>query len=113
MDRLQRASELIATIERCEAELRQIFGAGGGGILISPSSVESEAPKKRGMSAAGRARIAAAQKARWAKQKDATSDVAGNGKTPKGKKKRTMSPEARAKIAAAQKKRWAKQKAEK
>lgn len=111
MDRLQRATELINTIERCEAELRQIFGAGGGGILISPSNVESDAPKKRGMSAAGRARIAAAQKARWAQQKDTASDVVGNGKPAKDKKKRTMSPEARAKIAAAQKKRWAKQKA--
>ena len=54
---------------------------------------------RRKMSAAGRARIAAAQKARWAKVK--------------GTKKRTMSAAARKKIAAAQKARWAKVKAAK
>ena len=63
------------------------------------------------MSAAGRARIAAAQRARWAKQKGgaAGKDSAKAGKTKKAK--RILSPEARAKIAAAQKRRWAKQKA--
>ena len=63
---------------------------------------------RRTISAAGRARIAAAQRARWAK-------VRGNG----GQKrnvvsmpgKRTMSAAARKKIAAAQKLRWAKVKA--
>jgi hypothetical protein len=111
MDRLQRASELIATIERCEAELRQIFGAGGGGVLISTSITQSDTPKKSGMSAAGRARIAAAARARWAKIKGEANGAATTAKPAKAKKKRTMSPEARAKIAAAQKKRWAKQKA--
>jgi len=53
------------------------------------------------MSAAGRARIAAAQRARWAKIR---------GTVPK---RRTMSAEARRKIAAAQRARWAKAKAEK
>ena len=56
------------------------------------------------ISAAGRARIAAAQKARWAKVK------AKSGK-PKvitmPKKKRTLSAAARRKIAAAQRARWA------
>ena len=62
-----------------------------------------------GMSAAGRARIAAAQRARWAKIKgkgDKTNIVA----MPK---KRTMSAAARKKIAAAQRARWAKVKASK
>ena len=58
----------------------------------------------RGMSAAGRARIAAAQRARWAKVK---GNVASGGKAPK----RRMSAAARAKIAAAAKARWAKAKA--
>jgi len=52
------------------------------------------------MSAAGRARIAAAQRARWAKVKGMP-------------KKRTMSASARRKIAAAQRARWAKVKAAK
>jgi hypothetical protein len=55
-----------------------------------------------GISAAGRARISAAQRARWA-----------NVKGPKvvsiaAPKRRTMSPAARRKIAAAQKLRWGK-----
>jgi hypothetical protein len=56
------------------------------------------------MSAAGRARVAAAQKARWAKIKTAKSVV-------KPAKKFTMSAGARAAISAAAKARWAKIKA--
>ena len=97
-------------MEEIEAELKQLFGNGISNDIAPSESPATDDRKKRGMSAAGRARIAAAQRARWAKQKDAASDVVGNGKTPKGMKKRTMSAEARAKIAAAQKKRWAKQK---
>jgi hypothetical protein len=52
--------------------------------------------RKRTISAAGRKRIAAAQRARWAKQKQTQ------------KPKRTMSASARKKIAAAQRARWAK-----
>ena len=54
-------------------------------------------PRKK-ISVKGRASIAAAQKARWAK-------VKGIAKVPK---KRTMSASARRKIAAAQRARWAK-----
>jgi len=53
---------------------------------------------RRKMSAKGRASIAAAQRARWAKAK-------GIAAVPK---KRTMSASARRKIAAAQRARWAK-----
>jgi hypothetical protein len=60
---------------------------------------ETPSPFKRGkISAAGRARIAAAQKARWAKVK---------GKVAKPAGKRTMSAAAKKKIAAAARKRWA------
>ena len=54
--------------------------------------------KKRTMLAAGRKRIAAAQRARWAKQEQ--------------KPKRILSASARRKIAAAQRARWAKAKAQ-
>jgi hypothetical protein len=64
----------------------------------------------RKISAAGRARIAAAQRARWSK-------VKSNGTQPKNvvtmPKKRKMSASARKRIAAAQKKRWAAWKAKK
>jgi hypothetical protein len=55
--------------------------------------------KRRKMSAAGRKRIAAAQRARWAKVK---------GKAAVATPKRTMSAASRRKIAAAQRARWAK-----
>ena len=55
----------------------------------------------RGMSAAGRARIAAAQRARWAKAKG-KKVVSITGRN------RTMSPANRKKVAAAQRARWSK-----
>jgi hypothetical protein len=57
------------------------------------------------MSAAARRKIAAAQKARWAKVKD------GKSEKPGLKPKRKMSAAGRARIAAAAKARWAKAKA--
>jgi hypothetical protein len=86
---------------------------------------------KRTMSPEGRARIAAAQKKRWAKTKKSdkpTTRARSGGGANSGRSKhepfvvkqhpaaqqiaakRTMSPEARARIAAAQKARWAKAK---
>ena len=62
--------------------------------------------KKRVVTAASRAKMAAAQKARWAK-KNRTSTPAPVAKVPK-KGRKPMSPEGRARIVAAQKARWAK-----
>jgi hypothetical protein len=61
---------------------------------------------RRKLSAKGRASIAAAQRARWAK-------VNGQKVVSIAKPKRTMSVSARCKIAAAQRARWAKVKREK
>jgi hypothetical protein len=69
-------------------------------ILASVALYGGAKPKRRRtMSAKARAKIAAAQRARWAKVKE----------NPKGPKpaKRTMSASARRKIAAAQRARWA------
>ncbi len=66
---------------------------------------------RRKMSAKGRARIAAAQKARWAKIKGQQKAVP-SAKGPKPGK-RTMSASARRKIAAAQRARWARVKQQK
>jgi len=99
---LRRAADIKDKIQSLENEL--------GRILDSPiKPVAVAAPKKRHkMSAAGRARIAAAARARWAKVKGTKSKVA-----PVSKPKRQMSATARAKISAAQKARWAKFKAAK
>ena len=74
------------------AALEAFAGVYGGNDGIKP---------RRKMSAKGRARIVAAQKARWAK-------VRGHKVVPIAKAKRTMSASARRKIAAAQRARWAK-----
>jgi hypothetical protein len=69
-----------------------------------------EVKKKRTFSVASKAKMAAAQKARWAK-KNGAAPAAVETPTVKTRKKRTISPEGLARIAAAQKARWAKVKA--
>jgi len=61
------------------------------------------------LSLAARARIAAAQRARWAKVRASKSQSANGASAPK----RTMSAAARKRIAAAQRARWAKVRAAK
>jgi hypothetical protein len=65
---------------------------------------------RRKLSAEARARIAAAQRARWAKARKNGGEKKNVVTMPK---KRTMSAAARKKIAAAQRARWAKVKAQK
>jgi hypothetical protein len=73
--------------------------------LNSTAPATSNGSKSRFTSAA-RARMAAAQKARWDKYRAAKGRSAG--KSPAAKPVRVMSASARKRIAAAQKKRWAK-----
>ena len=80
----------IATLEK------QLAAILGSPAKLAPSSTK---PK---FSAAARAKISAAQKARWAKTKSTP---------PVAKKKSKMSAAGRARIAAAAKARWAKVKA--
>jgi hypothetical protein len=86
---LTRAVQIKGKIEELTHELGQLLGSTVVSVSISGG-------KKRRMSAAGRAAIAAGQKARWAKK---------NGK-PAAKKRRKMSPAAKARISAAAKLRW-------
>lgn len=95
---LRRAIELKEKIESLQAQLAAILGA-----PVEAAATASAPRKKGGMSAAGRARIAAAQRARWAKQKAANPAVTG----PK-KAKRKISAAARARMVAGAKARWAK-----
>jgi hypothetical protein len=78
----------LKTIQSAIAALHGKPSAGGGG--------------RGGMTAAGRARIAAAQRARWARVK------AQKPGSSASRSKRRMSPAAIARIRAAQKTRWAK-----
>lgn len=59
---LRRAAEIKEKIQSLEGELNRILGP------FQPVSTTAAKPKRK-MSAAARARIAAAQKARWAKVK--------------------------------------------
>ena len=127
INQLKRAVQLAEQIDRLEAELNQILANAGGKASSTPSAAPKaaasttaapKAGKKGGMSAAGRARIAAAQKARWAKIKAAKSPAApapaASARTaPAGKRKprRGISAEARARMVAGAKARWAQIKA--
>jgi hypothetical protein len=94
---LRHAADLQDKIASLQAQLVKYIGG----------SSSAPAPRKKSkMSAAGRARIIAAQKARWAKIK-----AKKKGAKPAKGKKRTMSAAARAKIAAIARARWAKVKA--
>ncbi len=72
---LQRAKEIIDTIENLQAELAALFGSSVGKAAV-PGKRRGRPPgvtaapggtRRRNMSAEGRARIAAAAKARWAR----------------------------------------------
>jgi hypothetical protein len=95
---IQQLRTAVALKEKIEALETQLATLLGGGV---PSPVKA-AGKRKGMSAAGKARVAAAQRLRWAKNKTTK---------PVKKGKRKMSAAAKAKISVAAKLRWKKAKA--
>lgn len=104
---LRHAADLKEKIEALTKELSALLG------VSAPVTVKMS-KKKRGMSAAGRAKVAAGQKARWAKvvaERDLKQTSRDNKKIRHQKPKRKMSAVAKAKISAAAKARWAKIKA--
>ncbi len=70
---LHRAAKLQEKIEVLQKDLAALLGASSS----TSASDGKPAKKKRTMSAAARKKIAAAQRARWAKQKAATPDKKG------------------------------------
>jgi ribosomal protein L15 len=60
---LRRAADIQDKIESLQIELGKLLGDGSAGATVSTASKR----KRRKMSAAARAKIAAAQRARWAK----------------------------------------------
>jgi hypothetical protein len=92
----KKIEKLHAAVERRVEKLQGKIDSIAGGGKPGPFTER----KKRRMSRAGRAAIAAAARARWATVKGAK------------KKDRRSSPAVRAKLAAAAKARWAKAKAE-
>jgi hypothetical protein len=102
---LRRAVDIKLQIETLQSQLDSIE-VGGGGETPSPDA-QPQTRKKRRMSRAGRAAIAAAAKARWAAYRGK-----GAAKTEKPAKKRKVSAAVKAKLSAMAKARWAKVKAE-
>jgi hypothetical protein len=104
---LRRAVQLKEQIEELEKELNNILGQTGSERSMAMSR------SRPGISPAGRARIVAAQKRRWAmhraqaKAARSNSSARTSTKAPKG----GIPPELRAKLAAQAKARWAKVKA--
>jgi hypothetical protein len=100
VQQLRKAATLKEKIQSLEKELGQLLG----------SSAKPAAPavprKKRKMSAAGRAKISAAAKARWAKVKAGKLSV-----KPARKAKGKMSAAAKARLSAKMKMIWARRKA--
>ena len=110
IETLERALHIRKQIDRLNEALTELFGP----APISLAGVQTEVPKRKGkrtMSAAGRARVAAAQPARWAKVKG--SEPAVTAKAPMLKPKGRFSAAHRAKLAASAKARWARLKARK
>jgi len=103
---LKRAITIKEQIESLESELAGVLGGSTPAPSVAKVVAPAPAKKKKVMSPAARAKIATAQKARWAKVKGTSSATA---KVPAAapKKKRKLSPEGRANIVAALKARWA------
>jgi hypothetical protein len=103
---LKQAADIKDQIEALNQKLAALIGASTSPVAEAPVRVG----KTRKFSAAGLARLRAAQKARWAKVK-AQKPEAAPAKNGKPAKKRKMSAAAKAAISAAAKARWAKAKA--
>jgi hypothetical protein len=98
VQQLRKERDQAATrVEQLDAALAALTGVSG-----------KRTGTRRKISAAGRARIAAAQRARWARVRTKSGQKQNVVSMPK---KKTMSAAARRKIAAAQRARWAKVKA--
>lgn len=114
---LKRAIEIAEQIEKLQAQLASLVGGAAPAASAPRVAVTGSAPVKpakrgkRQLSPEARERIAAAQRARWAKSKGgakatATTSAAVKPAKP-AKKKSGLTPAGRAKLAAAMKARWA------
>jgi hypothetical protein len=102
VSQLKRAAAIKEQIEDLNKELRGIVGV--------PARSGAASKNKRTMSASAKKKIAAAQKARWAKVQGANPSTLPVKRAAKAKKKK-MSPAARAKLSAKLKAFWAAKKA--
>lgn len=107
---LKEAVEIREQIEELEQRLSRLLG--GATPDTEPLDQPTRTRRKRRLSPEGRARIAEAVRARWARQKGLS--LGSSVETPSDsqpRRRRRLSPEGRARIAAASRARWARQKA--
>jgi len=98
VNQLKRAATIKEQIDNLNRELRGLLG---GEVNSGPRTQQ-----RRTMSAAAKRKIAAAQRARWARVRGAKPASVSEKPAAKAKKK-SMSPAARAKVAAKMKAYWA------
>ena len=98
---LRRAADVKEYIDKLQTELTRLLGT----AAAAPKAT-APAPKRKTISAAGIARIRAAQKARWAAIKRGKGSASATRKP-----KRRISAAGRARLAALVRARWAKVKA--
>lgn len=119
VEQLGRALKIAEQIQRLEQELASLLGSQASSPAIFTPVANGNG--SRVLSNAGRERIAAAQRLRWAKARAAKvksngatkparekQAVAASAPKPAAAKKSTISPETRAKLVAAAKRRWSK-----
>ena len=100
---LHQRDEITAKIAEIQEQLGQ-----------APKEPAGSGDRSTGMSPSARARIAAAQRKRWAEyHKNGGKKVTASKAAPKTAPKRVLSPAARKRIADATRKRWAAYRAEK
>ena len=99
---LKRAIAIKEQIEQLETQLSGILGKSP---KTAPIAAPIVGPKKRTMSAAAKAKISAAQKARWSKERGEPAPEKGDKAA--AKPKRHISAAGRARIIAGAKARWA------
>lgn len=102
--------QLDEQIRRLQEARRFLVGTSQSATPITATTTGRRGPRR--MSAAARARIAEAQRARWARQKGQSTVGTQSASTSSGsttkRGPRRLNAAARARIAAAQKARWAK-----
>jgi len=110
---LKLQTALLNEKAKLEARLTAINKVLGGGVSVAASAPASATAStgKRKFSAATKAKMRTAQKARWAKIKGKAATTKTPAVAPAPKKKRKMSAAGRAAIIAATKARWARVKA--
>jgi hypothetical protein len=105
-------AQLRQEVSRIERAIAALVGLGlpaprRGRPLKSSHGVQASGPKRRRMSAAARARLAAAKKAWWANQHRKTAPKKAEAAQKKASGRKPMSPAMRKKLSALMKARWA------